>query len=154
MSFNTSHEILNRSAVPLGDGSYRLNVGGSLTIGGTRVLLKDSQDLSVAPFEYTTSFVTDAYFRGLTLTCTNGAGVKVPIYEDIQIIIDSGDDNFDNVLFAEDFINENGDPCSDFSFFPDSSIVLYCGSGLQLKVLVTNHNLNGIINMALYMEVI
>lgn len=150
----TQGEVLNRAFVDLGDGTGRLNIAGSLSIGGTRTKLKKSQDLSLAPLVFNTGLSSDFYLRAITINVTNGYGVAQNIMEDIKIILDESDDNFDTPLIVESFIDNDGNATSSFSFFPDSDISVFASSGSDLRVEVSNNGLLGVANATIYVEVL
>ncbi len=131
----------------------RLQVAGNIAIGGTTLKLKAEQDLAVAPFEYTTSITSDFFFRGVTISFTDGNNNPVDVNEEINIILDDEDDNYDVTLLKESTLNNEGLPTSSFTFFPDSDIEVFGGSGTNFKVQVTNNNTTGIAYMVLYVEV-
>ena len=147
-------DLFARSLTEIAPAKFRMDVGGNLSIGGTRTKLQATQDLATSPFIYVTNINSDFYFRGVTISITNGSGVPVDITEDISLIIDEGDNNFDVPLIEENTLDENGNPTNSFAFFPDSNVTIFGSSGTQFKVRVTNANLTGVVNMTLYLEVV
>ena len=154
MTVYTGNEVLNKVQRILPDGSAQLQVTGNISVGGTRVKLKASQDLSLAPFEYISSLTGDFYFRGIMLRVTDGSGNTVDIMEDIQIIMDETDDNYDAPIISDNFVDENGSGTSAFVFFPDSNIPVFSSTGTNLKIKVSNNTLTGNVYMTLYVEVL
>ena len=147
-------DIIARTVVDTGNNVFSQRIQGSISIGGTRTKLQATQNLATSPFIYVTNINSDFYFRGVTISITNGSGVPVDITEDISLIIDEGDNNFDVPLIEENTLDENGNPTNSFAFFPDSNVTIFGSSGTQFKVRVTNANLTGVVNMTLYLEVV
>lgn len=146
------NDIFNRVEVDNGDGTSSFRIEGNIALGGIRTKLQDSQDLSLGEFNFVTTAGSDFSFEGLTIAVTDGSGNSVPIDEEINIIIDNDDANFDTVLLEENTLDINGDPTSSFAFFPDSGVPVFSSTDTQLRVKVSNNNLTGVVNMSLYTE--
>jgi hypothetical protein len=121
-------DIVARSMIDIGSNTYVQRVSGSLSIGGARTKLQASQDLSLAPFSYTTALTDDFILRGILIHST------APITETITITYDeSSGTNYDTVFLSDDLtLNSN------WSYFPDSSYYVFASSGDKLTIEVSN----------------
>lgn len=151
--FRTGSEILNRMAIELPSGDIAMNISGAVTVGGNSLKINHTQTLSLGEFNYTTNIPSDFYFKGITLSSTDGNGVPVAISENILLSTVETNNNFNVLLLSDSFLN-GAVSTSSFTFFPEPSFSIFGSTGSQLNIRVTNINIIGVVNMVLHLATV
>jgi len=150
MALKSVSEISNRTEIDNGNGTSSLRVSGNLSIGGNRSLITiPPQDLSTGIFNYVTTLGSDFKLQSLTVKFSED------VVEDVKLIVDSVGVNYDTMIYKEQTSNDGGvTGASELAFYPDSEMVIYAGSGQQLRLQITNDGGNGIAYAQIGIEVL
>ena len=120
----TQGEVLNRAYQDLGGGVGRLQVSGSLSVGGTLVKSTYTHDLSIAPLEIVLTQTTQFNVKQIMIQSSDYISQTLNIYYD-----NNGDGlNLDDgVILSKDFINNK-------SFFWSPTINFVANDALRLRI--------------------
>lgn len=144
----TGNEVLNKILIDDGLGNNFMAVKGSISIGGSRVKVQQSQDLSVGQFDYTTAIPSDFMLRGFTVHS------DAELMEDVNIWLKEVDDNYTTLVYYNSFIDEDGNGSSNMSFFSDSDLIIPASLNSQVRITISNNNLTGNVYVSLFLEVL
>ena len=112
------NQVLNATEVELAGGERALRVTGSVSSGGEAQEITTSQDLSIAPLNYTTSVGDNFIVKGIYLTFTSSTTQTITIeYNGVKLI-------------DEEITGQTARVCGGFT--------IYGGLGKELTITCTN----------------
>jgi len=137
-------DLMTKSMIDNGDGTFTQRVMANVTSGGVFSNLQYSQDLSLGQLNYSTSIVSNFKVKGLMIHCSQPITETINLYYD-----DNNGSGYDTLLRKFNFSNNQ-----DSAFYPEGDLYVFGTLGDKIKITCTNDNLVGTIKITLQIEVI